>query len=164
MIEPLVGEPSSLSLDELRRERSRLQTAEDAVSYARRVAQARLDLVQARLTDDEQPISAHLHEVLAHQLISPSGRPPRETDDHAESDAANELDAICSAGGFARLDSLNGDELRALAEALAQYEHRVSAQRRELFESIDALSADLVRRYREGTADVDGLWERDADG
>ncbi|MEJ7719470.1 MAG: hypothetical protein WKF58_03080 [Ilumatobacteraceae bacterium] len=163
MIEPLVGEPSSLSLDELRRERSRLQAAEDAVSYARRAAQARLDLVQARLTDDEQPISAHLHEVLAHQLIAPSGRPrakpttmPSPTPPTSSTPSARPAASPVSTRSWATSC--------ALAEALAQYERRVSAQRRELFESIDALSADLVRRYREGTADVDGLWERDADG
>ena len=39
----------ALSLDELRAERNRLQHEDDAVSYVRRIAQARLDLVAAEL-------------------------------------------------------------------------------------------------------------------
>jgi hypothetical protein len=38
-----------------------------------------------------------------------------------------------------------------------------SAERKELFGRIDALSAELVRRYRDGEADVEGLLDDDAD-
>ena len=41
-------DPTSLSLDELRALRHQLQLEDDAVSYARRVAQARLDQVVGR--------------------------------------------------------------------------------------------------------------------
>ena len=40
---------ASLSLDELRDLRSQMQQRDDVVSYARRVAQARLDLVKSEL-------------------------------------------------------------------------------------------------------------------
>ena len=40
-------DPRQLSLVELRALRTRLQNDDDAVSYVRRLAQARLDLVQA---------------------------------------------------------------------------------------------------------------------
>lgn len=159
MVDSAAGSPRSLPLDELRAERARLQATEDAVSYARRVAQARLDLVTARLEDGQRPVADQLRDVLSHQLLSPSGRPPRPTDDHATGDVAQELEAICAEHGFSRLDSLESDELATLARALTDFEQRVSAERRRLFESIDALSADLVRRYRDGSASVDGLWE-----
>ena len=37
----------------------------------------------------------------------------------------------------------------------------VAAERRELFTKIDQLSAELVRRYRDGEANVDGLLAAD---
>ncbi len=40
-------DPADLSLDELRALRQQLQHEDDVVSYARRVAQARLDLVKS---------------------------------------------------------------------------------------------------------------------
>ena len=40
-------DPASLSLADLRAERSALQDADDVVSYVRRAAQARLDLARA---------------------------------------------------------------------------------------------------------------------
>ncbi|MEQ9161239.1 MAG: hypothetical protein RLN74_00920, partial [Ilumatobacter fluminis] len=40
-------DPRSLSLDELRSLRNKLQAEDDVVSYVRRVAQARVDLVRA---------------------------------------------------------------------------------------------------------------------
>ncbi len=41
------ADPQSLTLDELRQVRNQLQSDDDVVSYVRRVAQARLDLVRA---------------------------------------------------------------------------------------------------------------------
>ena len=42
-------DPSSLSLDELRALRAKLQSDDDAVSYVRRLTQVRLDLARAEL-------------------------------------------------------------------------------------------------------------------
>ena len=41
----------------------------------------------------------------------------------------------------------------------AEFEQRVSHDRRERFDRLDALSAELVRRYRDGEASVDSLLE-----
>ncbi|CAN5812558.1 hypothetical protein BH20ACT4_BH20ACT4_13370 [soil metagenome] len=155
---------ASLSLDDLRQLRQRLQTTEDAVSYARRVAQTRLDLVRARLDDADRPVADQLADVLSRRLLSASGRPPRGTDAHAGDPVTEELEALSSELGFSRLDSLSRAELENLAVALEQFEHRVSSERQKLFARIDALGADLVRRYRDGSADVDGLWDDGGDG
>jgi len=45
----------------------------------------------------------------------------------------------------------------ALEADLAQLEREVSSDRRERFARIDALSGELVRRYRDGAADIDGV-------
>ncbi len=45
----------------------------------------------------------------------------------------------------------------SLRTDLRLFEQQRSKERQALFVRIDALSAELVRRYREGEADIDGL-------
>ena len=59
------------------------------------------------------------------------------------------------------LSSLSSEELIAYADALHEFEQARSHERRELFTRIDELSAELVRRYRDGEANVDGLLAAD---
>lgn len=164
-------DPAALPLDELRRVRAELQHEDDAVSYARRVAQARLDLVTTLRARRERPHDAprddsgrgelawsdDLGAVLAQHLTGEASRPPRPADDLSGSDVATELDAICAAHGFSRLEALDGPALDALARALEEFERRISSDRRARFDRIDALTAELVRRYRDGEATVDTL-------
>lgn len=158
-IEP--PEPRDLSLDDLRELRQRLQREDDAVSYARRVAQARLDLVDAevvRRTDNgEVGVDEKLRDVLARGLTGGPARPPRPTEDVSDHPLALELDEICASGGLGHVTSLDDAGLVALTEAVAAFEARVSSDRRARFDRLDALSAELVRRYRDGEADVDSL-------
>ena len=155
-------DPRTLSLDELRALRSRLQAEDDVVSYVRRVAQARVDLVRAEQHRRERgeradDLSSELRVVLSSHLTSGSPRPPRPVEDLGDNALSDELDAICAQHGFSRIEDLSVDELVALDEALTTFERRVSDDRRERFDRLDALSAELVRRYRDGEASVDGL-------
>ncbi len=155
-------DPSELTLDELRRTRTQLQREDDVVSYVRRVAQARLDLVRAEVgrRDRGEPtgdVSSELRIILSQHLTGGQARPPRPVDDLGDNDLSNELDTICTQHGFSRLEELEQDELAPLADALHDFERRISADRRERFERLDALSAELVRRYRDGEATVDTL-------
>ena len=155
-------DPRTLSLDELRALRSRLQAEDDVVSYVRRVAQARVDLVRAEQHRRERgeradDLSSELRVVLSSHLTSGSPRPPRPVEDLGDNALSDELDAICAQHGFSRIEDLSVDELVALDEALTTFERRVSDDRRERFDRLDALSGELVRRYRDGEASVDGL-------
>jgi hypothetical protein len=155
-------DPTTLSLEELRDVRAKLQHEDDVVSYARRVAQARLDLVHAESHRRERgerdvDLSSELRVVLSQHLTGGPARPPRPTDDLSDDPLSLELDAICADHGFSRLEELSAEELQSLADALTEYEQRVSADRRDRFERLDTFSAELVRRYREGEASVDGL-------
>lgn len=156
------ADPQSLSLDELRSLRNQLQNEDDVVSYVRRVAQARLDLVRAEATrrtrgDRPDDLSSELRIVLSSQLTGGPPRPPRPVEDLSDNVLSDELDRICAEHGFSRLEELAPAELTGLEEALTAFERRVSDDRRERFDRLDALSAELVRRYREGEASVDGL-------
>ena len=151
-----------MTLDELRAMRNRLQDEDDAVSYVRRVAQARLDLVRAARAqragaDHSEDLSSELRAVLSSQLTSGVPRPPRPVENLADNAMSAELDQVCADHGFGRLEHLSVDEIQQLEVALNDFERRVSDDRRARFERLDVLSAELVRRYRDGEATVDGL-------
>lgn len=155
-------DPQTLSLDELRTMRNQLQAEDDVVSYVRRVAQARVDLVRAerarRLRGDRpEDISSELRIVLSSQLTGGAPRPPRPVENLDDSELSSELDAICAEHGFSRLEELGLNELDGLDTRLTAFERRVSDDRRDRYDRLDALSAELVRRYRDGEATVDGL-------
>lgn len=155
-------DPRALSLDELRALRNQLQTEDDGVSYVRRVAQARVDLVRAEQHRRERgevadDLPSELRVVLSSHLTGGTPRPPRPVENVADSALSDELDAVCAEHGFSRLDSLTAAELATLEQHLTAFERRVSDNRRDRYDRLDALSAELVRRYREGEASVDGL-------
>ena len=158
-------EPGTLALDDLRALRTALQHEDDAISYVRRLAQARLDLLRAELHNrsvgDEKNITGELPAILGAHLTGGQPRPPRPADDFSHHPLALELEELCSDAGSTDLPSMNGDELIDYLARLHQFEQLRSQERKELFVRIDALSAELVRRYRDGEADVDGLLAQD---
>ena len=158
---PDEADPTTLPLAELRARRRELQAEDDAVSFARRVAQARLDLVSAeaerRVGRADGPPGEQLRDILARQLTGGDARPPRPTEDLSDHPVAVELDELCRVHGFGRMHELADDELVVLRERIAEYEARISADRQVRFARLDALSAELVARYRDGRADVDSI-------
>lgn len=156
-------DPAGLSLTELRELRQQLQHEDDVVSYARRVAQARLDLVKTELSrrdaGPDADLNAQIGVVLSQHLTGGPARPPRPTEDLSDNPLADELDAVCAEFHFGRLTDLNNAELDSLGDAIGEFETKVSSDRRERFDRLDALSAELVRRYRDGEANVDNLLE-----
>lgn len=147
------GDPSTLGIDELRARREELQTLDDAVSYVRRVAQARSDLARSELArrdrDDATNITDELRDVLSDRLLGGPGRPPRPVEDFSEDAHAVALDQLCAEHGFGRLDELEADGVAALIAALDAFEHDISAERQQVFTELDALTDELVARYRE---------------
>ena len=160
-----IVDPRQLTLIELRALRSRLQNDDDAVSYVRRLAQARLDLVHAekrrRIDGGTESLSDELTSILSTHLTGGAPRPPRPATDFSTHPLAEQFDALMDHAGDNDLSSLTSDELLAYADALHKFEQARSHERRELFTRIDELSAELVRRYRDGEANVDGLLAAD---
>ena len=155
-------DPTLLPLDELRSLRASLQHDDDAVSYVRRLAQARLDLIEAELrrrTRDADPavITSELPAILGTHLTGGPARPLDAAEDASDHPLALELERLWGEHGGADLPSLDEDQLVALRSDLRIFEQARSKERKELFGRIDALSAELVRRYREGEADIEGL-------
>lgn len=152
-------DPASLSLDALRELRGQMQQRDDVVSYARRVAQARLDLVNSELVrrQSDGDVADDVTGVLSQHLTGGPARPPRPAEDLSDDALSVELDGICAEGHYGRVEELDADELETLAVAIKAFEQRVSQDRRERFDTLDALSAELVLRYRNGEANVDSL-------
>jgi hypothetical protein len=154
-------DPTLLPLDELRSHRAQLLAEEDAVSYVRRLVQARLDLVEAemrrRRLNDEAVTPASLPGILASRLTGGPARPPRPAVDASDHPLAVEFEDLCGRLGAADPMNLSDAQLATLRDELRRFEHERSAQRHALFQRIDALSAELVHRYREGEADIEGL-------
>ena len=163
-------DPSELPIDELRELRARLLADEDAISYVRRLAQARIDLVDAEIqrrgvatagpdgSHDDGPAGADapttvaddLPTILAGQLTGGRARPPRPAEDASGHPLAIELDDLCARLGAADVGSLDDDDVVRLRDELRTFERARSRERQELFGQLDALSAELVRRYRDG--------------
>jgi len=147
------------TLADIRAQRNALQSEEDAISFVRRLAQGRLDLVQdeqrRRASGSEQPagtLADRLADVFGQQHGGGSARPPRETNVPADHPLVLELDQLCEHYQFESMENIDDKSLDELAGALGMFEKSCSGQRHDLFEKIDALTAELVRRVREGGA------------
>ncbi|MFP5375386.1 MAG: hypothetical protein ACLGIO_01215, partial [Acidimicrobiia bacterium] len=64
---------------------------------------------------------------------------------------------IFDVGRAARLAEMDEAEVRRLADRLEELERRVSADRRALHQRLDALQAEVVRRYKSGEESPDSL-------
>ncbi|MCE2709642.1 MAG: hypothetical protein RLZZ538_565 [Actinomycetota bacterium] len=154
---------SALSLEQVRAERNALQEQEDAVSFARRLAQGRLDIARdeqrRRSSGDASNVDVTdgIARVFAEERGSGSNRPPRDTAVVADHPLVVELEALCVESGFGSLRQLDDGELDNCCRRLSEFESRVSSQRKTLFAQIDAISNELVRRYRAGSTNVDSL-------
>jgi vacuolar-type H+-ATPase subunit I/STV1 len=162
-----LGDLAGRDMAEVRSMRAECQEVETALSMLRRLVQGRLDIVGVELTrrqtgeapTDLTELIARLPEVLADRTHAPGvGRLPQlMAPGELPEELADELDGIVGAGDLAHLASLTDTDVRATADALEAFERKVSDQRRALFERIDALQAEITRRYKSAEATVDRL-------
>ena len=147
---------STSSVAEIRARRQELQNQEDAISFVRRLVQGRIDLVRdeqrRRSSGDDSPVGSleeRLAEVFGQQHGGGSARPPRETNVPADHPLVQELDEVCQHYSFESMDTLPDDALTELVNAMEMFEATCSHMRHELFDKIDALTAELVQKVRE---------------
>jgi hypothetical protein len=162
-----VGDVSALAMTELRAKRSECQELEVALSYRRRMAQGRLDLVgveqRRRAKGGERPVGdealvAELTAALADRgRPAGNGRLPQLMAPDVEGIDLADLDAIAGTAVLAELSELPDAEIAELVTALGRFEADTSRERRLLHDRIDSLQAEITRRYRTGEATVDQL-------
>lgn len=155
------------SIDDIRTMRAECQDIETGLSYLRRVVQGRLDIVDAELArrrsgGDPADLSAlidRLPEILGDHLRAPgNGRLPSSLGPgRPDAELEARLDALVASADLDAITEVDDAHLTTAREALAELEIEVSTRRRELFDRIDALQAELTRRYKTGEASVESL-------
>ena len=160
------GDLTGLPIEEIRALRAEGQELEVDQSYLRRLVQGRLDIVAAELRHrveggeraDLAQLVSELPEILGDHVHAPGlGRLPTFMAPSDPSALVAEVDEVVDVDRLCALPELSDDELRQLIDDLTELERAVSARRRALHERIDALQAELTRRYRTGEASVESL-------
>ena len=162
-----LGDVSALDLAALRARRGECQHVEETLSFLRRVVQGELDIVVGELErrrsggdrDDLSDLVARLPQLLSSRVSTGTGgrlTVPTAPDEDTGS-LGIELGALLTQHDLSELPARNDDQLRMAAAELGGFEAKVSTLRRSLHDRIDAMQAELVRRYRTGEASVDKL-------
>jgi hypothetical protein len=161
------GDLTTRSLDDVRAMRAECQQVEAGLSYIRRLVQGRLDIVRAevdrRATGGDPTaigeLLGQLPDILAEHTRTPGvGRLPQiMAPGDVRGSLTDELDAIVSAGHLGTLADASEADLATVDEALTALEHKVSERRHEVFDRLDALQAEVTRRYKSGEASVETL-------
>lgn len=156
-----------LPMAQLRARKAECADAESALSYLRRLVQVRLDIVVAELQRRAEGASGELSEIIDNlpdilaergTRTSTGGRlPSLDLPDVNHRLLTKELDLIFDVDKATVLAEMPEDGVRGLADAMVELERTVSSQRRALHERLDALQAEVVRRYKSGEATVDSL-------
>jgi hypothetical protein len=164
-----LGTLSSRPIDEIRAMRAECGQLEAQLSYARRLVQGRLDIVQAERMrraaglppSDLAELVAAIPESLSPQVLSRSSASRnmahrgQAAADHDDPVLEAELDAVFDGSQLASLPAASDAHVAAVAEKLADLERDVSQRRRAALDAFDALSAEMVRRFRTGEATID---------
>ncbi|NDA37238.1 MAG: hypothetical protein EB050_00615 [Actinobacteria bacterium] len=159
----VLGDPNAMTTAELRSARANLQMQEDVISFVRRMAQGRCDLArdEQRRRVDGTPASGmsvvDIANVFGQEHGGGSSRPPRETNISADHELVVELERLCERVGFGELRTLDDDALESAIAEIEKFELARSAERKSLFAKIDALTTELVKRYKDGGANVETL-------
>jgi hypothetical protein len=161
------GDLQHRSMDDVRAMRAECQAVETGLSYLRRLVQGRLDIVGVELQrrrDGVEPgdlasLVSRLPEILSEHTRSPGvGRLPQTmAPGEIDPELEHRLDEIVEGHDVESLPGLGDAELLALHDELEAFEHEVSGRRRAVFDRIDALQAEITRRYRTGEATVETL-------
>lgn len=166
-IDRLLGEEhdlAALEMDALRQLRADAEQEETDASYLRRLLQGRIDIVEAETAGRRGEGSGDLVSNLA-RILSDDGAPsaprglgrhstlePSRTDEHRR-----QVEALVADIGLSDVSARTDDELAAAVAAYRGEEVRVSALRKQLQVLMDACSAEITRRYRQGEVDVSSI-------
>ena len=148
------------STDDLRGMRAECSDLENGVSYVRRLAQGRLDLMVAELGrrdsgfgGDAADLVAQLPDLLSEGVRGAgSGRltGDLEPPDEVVGPLSERLDAAVGPGAISGVTELDDVGLTAGVVALRDFESRLSEARQSVHSTVDAINDELAQRYRAG--------------
>jgi len=152
-------------LADVRTMRAEAEQEEVDLSYVRRLVQGRIDIVRAELarrtgSGDERSLVDTLVEV----LTDPGARGPARgsgrhtTIEPSRVDAHQRyVEALVADVDLSDTTARSEEELERAMALLHDEELSISAKRRQVQTVLDALQAEITRRYRDGEADVSAL-------
>jgi hypothetical protein len=169
LAEDYLADISSLPMDELRTLRKEAEQEETDLSYLRRLLQGRLDILRAELARRSGggggALVDSLPQILADEGTSASPRglgrhitaEPSRADSHRR-----HVEALVADVDLSNLPAHDELSLRRAVDALEREEQEVSDKRHAVQTVMDASTAEITRRYRDGDADVSDLLPTDA--
>jgi len=148
-----LGDLEHREMADVRAMRAECQAVETGLSYVRRLVQGRLDIVGVELQrrreggdpHDLSKLISQLPEILSDRTRSPGlGRLPQfMAPGEIDTELEGELDEIVAGHDVESLPDLSDAAIDELRVQLETFEHLVSSRRRELFDRIDALQAEI---------------------
>lgn len=153
-------------MTELRSMREECREGENELSFERRLCQARIDILSAELDrragKEDGDLLSRLPAILATEMSGPGANPlPSRAPDFSIPRNADiprrRVEEVVGEQTLARLGTVPDEELRGILATLADYERSVSARRKSVQEVMDAVQAEIVRRYTSGEADPAGV-------
>ena len=167
----LVMDPSftetldSVPLAELRSRRAVLDELDTELSYYRRILHGRLDLLDFELRRRNGTETRSLIEALPEILSdTPSGRTSNPLDmerplelPELAGEGRRPVDAALADDFLAHLPTLADDDLAEIRDSLSTTEAKLSQERRAVYDAYDLITAELTKRYRDGSASPDEL-------
>ncbi len=143
-------------LDDVRAMCEECLAVETEVSYVRRLAQARIDIVEAEL--DRRARGGSLNDLVAalpQILADPapradpaSSRLPRHIAPAPNIEWQRGLESLITDATLVNLPTLSEDELTSTLAQLRELENEVSVTRRGLHRVIDSIEANLAERHK----------------
>ena len=152
-----------LPLSEVRELRTDAEQEEVDLSYLRRMIQGRLDILRAELNRRDGTSSATLVEGLAAILADEPRAPARGLGRHSTLEPSRAdshrryVEALVADVDLSDVGARSTEELTSARGTLTHEESGLSAKRRQVQAVMDACSAEITRRYRDGEADVGTL-------
>jgi hypothetical protein len=163
------GDLGELTLGDVRSRRAECQEIELGLSFARRLVQGRLDIIHAEIERrgsgaGHSNASDIVDRLKEGEMLGEHERPPGfgrlpalMTPDEGSEEFLAEIDEVADEKSLANLPELSDDVIAKLADRLSTLERSLSDRRRRVFDRIDTFQAEIVRRYKTGSANPDEL-------
>jgi hypothetical protein len=154
---------ADLPLADVRTLRDDAEQEEVDLSYIRRLIQGRMDIVRAELNRREGGASGSLVDNLAQVLADEPRAGARGMGRHATVEPSRVdshrryVEALVADVDLSDTSARSSDELHHAMRVLSDEEQVLSGKRRQVQQVMDACSAEITRRYKDGEADVSAL-------
>ncbi|MEO6714044.1 MAG: aerial mycelium formation protein [Mycobacteriales bacterium] len=155
---------AEVSMAELRTYRDDALQEETDLSYIRRLVQGRMDIIQAELDRRDGAGTGSLIDALPGILADDGERAPAHglgrhsvVEPSRAAEHRRYVEQLVADVDLSDVGAREPAELMTVLEALRDEEEELSMKRRQVQRVVDACSAEVTRRYRDGEADAGQL-------